>query len=62
VVCGGAGGSGTEQQDRRLRVPFPVMSLEVPLTYSFRQHYGPGVNSASNKYKYQEQAADSGPG
>jgi hypothetical protein len=24
------------------------------LTYSFRQHYGPGVDSASNKNKYQK--------
>jgi len=24
------------------------------LTYSFRQHYGPGVDSASNRNEYQE--------
>jgi len=24
------------------------------LTYSFRSHYGPGVDSASNRNKYQE--------
>jgi hypothetical protein len=25
-----------------------------PLTYSFRPHYGPGVDSVSNRNKYQE--------
>jgi len=25
-----------------------------PLTYSFRPHYGPGVDSASNRNEYQE--------
>jgi hypothetical protein len=26
----------------------------ISLTYSFWPHYGPGINSASNTYKYQE--------
>jgi hypothetical protein len=27
---------------------------EISLTWSFRPHYGPGVDSASNKIEFQE--------
>jgi hypothetical protein len=30
------------------------MSLEFFIEKSFRQHYGPGVDSASNRNEYQE--------
>jgi hypothetical protein len=30
------------------------MSLDFQLTESFRQHYGPVVDSASNRNEYQE--------
>jgi len=33
-------------------VRFPLVSLEF--FHSFRPHYGPGVNSASNRNEYQE--------
>jgi hypothetical protein len=35
------------------RVRFPMVLLEF-LTQSFQSHYGPGVNSASNRNEYQE--------
>jgi hypothetical protein len=31
-----------------------MVPLEFLLTYSFRSHYGPGVDSASNRNEYQE--------
>jgi hypothetical protein len=48
---GGAVGWGTALQAGRSRVRFPVRSL----AYSFRPHCGPGVDSASNRNKYQEE-------
>jgi len=30
------------------------MSLKNPVTYSFRPHHGPGVDSASSENEYQE--------
>jgi hypothetical protein len=45
----GAVGWGTVLQTGRSRVRFPVVSLE-----SCRLHYGPGVDSASNRNEYQE--------
>jgi hypothetical protein len=34
---------------------FPMRSLNFfQLTYSFQPHYGPGVDSASNRNEYQE--------
>jgi len=39
---------GTALQAGRSRVRFPMVSL------FFRPHYGPGVDSASNKNEYQE--------
>ena len=46
---GGAVGWGTALQVRRSRVRFPMLSLE-----SFWAHYGPGVDSASNRNEYRE--------
>jgi len=46
----------TEQQTGRSRVRFPIVSLEnffIDIK-SFRSHYGPGVDSASNRNEYQE--------
>ena len=51
---GGAFGSGTALQAGRSRVRFPMVSLEFSLTQSFRPHYGPGVDSMSNRNEYQE--------
>jgi len=48
-VCGGAVGWDTVLQVGTSRVPFPFRSLGSILT-----HYGPGVDSASNKNEYQE--------
>ena len=45
---GGAVGRGTALQAGRSRVRFPMVSLT-----SFRPHYGPGVDSASNRNEYQ---------
>ena len=33
---------------------FPVVSLDFSVTYSFRLHHGPGVDSAPSKNEYQE--------
>jgi hypothetical protein len=30
------------------------MSLDFPIDLSFQKHYGPGVNSASNRNEYQK--------
>ena len=38
----------------RSRVRFPMVPLEFKLTYSFRPHYGPGVDSTCNHNKYQQ--------
>jgi hypothetical protein len=42
-------GGGTALQTGRSRDRFPMVSLEFSLTYSFRSHFGPGVDSASNQ-------------
>ena len=41
---------GTALQVGRSRARFPMVSL----TQSFQPHYGPGVDSASNRNEYQE--------
>jgi len=52
---GSAVGRGTALQVGRSRVRFPMVSLDFfSLTRSFRPHYGPGVDSASNRNEYQE--------
>jgi hypothetical protein len=33
---------------------YPIVSLEFSLTQSFRSHYNPGVDSASNRNEYHE--------
>ena len=33
---------------------FPVVSLDFSVTYSFRPHHGPGVDSALSENEYQE--------
>jgi hypothetical protein len=48
---GGAVGCGTELQAGGSQVRFPMVSLVV--FFSFRPHYGPGVDSASNRNEYQ---------
>ena len=53
-VRGGTVGWGTALQAGRWRVRFPVVSLEFLIDLNFRPHYGPGVDSASNRNEYQE--------
>jgi hypothetical protein len=36
------------------RVRFQMRSLDFQLTYPFQPHYGPGVDSASNRNEYQD--------
>jgi hypothetical protein len=36
------------------KVAASMVSVELSLTYSFRPHYGPGVDSASGRNEYQE--------
>jgi len=50
---GGAVGWGTALQAGRSPVRFPLVSLKF-LTWSFRPHYSPRVDSASNRNEYQE--------
>ena len=38
----------------RSRDRFPVVSLDFSVTYSFRPHHGPGVESAPSENEYQE--------
>jgi hypothetical protein len=46
---------GTMLQTKRSRVRLPMRSLDFfHLTSSFQPHYGPGVDSASNRNEYQE--------
>ena len=48
-------GYGAVLQIGRSLVRFQMMSLEFFIdTKSFRSHYGPGVDSASNRNEYQE--------
>ena len=54
-AAGGAVGWCTALQTGRSRVRFPLVSLEIFIDIkSFRSHYGPGVDSASNRNEYQE--------
>jgi hypothetical protein len=53
-AAGDAVGWGTELQAGRSRVRFPMVSPEFFLTYSFRPHYSPGVDSACNRNEHQE--------
>jgi hypothetical protein len=53
-VRGGPVGWATVLQAGRSRFRFPMVSLDFSLTQSFRPHYGPGVDLASNRNKYQE--------
>jgi hypothetical protein len=57
-IWGGARGSvivwGTMLQAGRSGVRFPMKSLGFWIGYSFQPHYGPGVDSASNRNEYQE--------
>ena len=41
-------------QTGRSRVRFPMVSLEFFIEISFQPHYGPVVDSASNRIEYQE--------
>jgi len=43
----------TTLQTGRSRVRFPMVSLEFFSDLSFRSHYGPGIDSASNRNDYQ---------
>jgi len=53
-VRGGAFGWDTALQVGRSRVRFPMVSLEFFIDIILRPHYGPGVDSASNRNEYQE--------
>jgi len=52
-AAGGTVGWGTALQAGSSRVRFPMVSLEFFMDKSFRPHNGPGVDSASNRNKYQ---------
>jgi hypothetical protein len=47
-------GWGNTLQAGRSRIRFPMGSLDYSMTKSFWPHYGPGVDWASNRKKYQE--------
>jgi hypothetical protein len=49
---GGAIGLGTALQAGRPRIRFPMVSLEFFIDVILPAHYGPGVDSASNRNKY----------
>jgi len=51
---GSAVGWGTALQVGRSRVRFPMVSLDFFIDIILRPHYGPGVDSASNRNEYQE--------
>ena len=51
---GDAVGWGTALQARMSRVRTPMVSLEFFIDITFRLHFGPGVDSASNRNEYQE--------
>ena len=51
---GGAVGWGTALQTGRLRFWFPMVSMELLFEIILLVHYGPGVDSASNRNEYQE--------
>jgi hypothetical protein len=46
-------GSNTMVQDGRSRIRIPLRSLDLSIDL-IKQHYGPGVDSASNRNEYQE--------
>jgi hypothetical protein len=54
----GASGSilgwGTTLKGGRSWVPFPISSLDFSIDLTFQLHYGPGVDSDSNRNEYQE--------
>jgi len=50
----GAVGGGTALQAGRSRLWFPMVSLKFFIYIFFRPHYGPGIDSASNRNEYQE--------
>ena len=52
-VRGGAVGWGAVLQAGTSWVRLPMRSAGFFITYSFRPHYGPGVDSASNRTEYQ---------
>jgi hypothetical protein len=54
VACSGALRWGTALQARRSRILFPMLSLEFFIDIILRPHYGPVVDSASNRNEYQE--------
>ena len=57
VLLGARGdtvGTGTALQAGRSRVRFPMCHWNFSLTYSFRLHYGPGVDSFSDRNEHQE--------
>ena len=49
---GVAVGWGTALQYGRLRVRFPVLSLEFFIDINLRPHYGPEIDPASNTNEY----------
>jgi len=51
---GSAVGRGTALQVGRSWVRFLLVSLEFFIDVILRPHYGPGVDSASNRNEYQE--------
>jgi hypothetical protein len=50
---GGVVGWGTMLQAGRSRVRIPIRWIFFQFTLSFQPHYGPGVDSASNRNEYQ---------
>jgi hypothetical protein len=52
--CWWCSGLGTALQTGRSRVRFPMVSLEFFIDIILPAHYGPGVDSTSNRNWYQE--------
>jgi hypothetical protein len=48
-IAGAWGGVVAALLVGRSREPFPVVSLDFSVTYSFRPYHGPGVDSALSK-------------
>jgi len=57
INIGGAVGWGTALAGKS-RVRFPMGVTAIFHLHSFRSHYGPGVDSASNRSEYQEYLLD----
>ena len=53
-VHGGAVDWGTALQTGMSRVQFPIVSLKISLTQSFRPNCGHGIDSSSKRNEYQE--------